>query len=65
MTYLEKWYIQGVSEIRVLILTNGRMRQFMKVSLYHFAKFAKVFQDYKIFVLQIEKKFHLTSSVTC
>jgi hypothetical protein len=34
--------IQGVSEIRVLILTSERTRQFMK----HFAKFTKVFQDF-------------------
>jgi hypothetical protein len=27
----EKKYIQGVSEISVLILTNGRTRQFMKL----------------------------------
>jgi hypothetical protein len=29
----KKEYIQGVSEIRVLILTTGRTRQFMKLSL--------------------------------
>jgi hypothetical protein len=32
-------HIQAVSEIRVLILTSGRTRQFIKFSLQHFAKF--------------------------
>jgi hypothetical protein len=31
-------YIQGVSEIRVLILTNGRTRQFMKLFSITFCK---------------------------
>jgi hypothetical protein len=34
--------IQDVSEIRVLILTSGRLLQFMKF----FAIFGKVFQDF-------------------
>jgi hypothetical protein len=41
-----KMVYTGCIEIRVLILTNERTRQFMKVSLYHSVKFAKVFQDF-------------------
>jgi hypothetical protein len=36
-------YIQGVSEIRVLILTSGRTRQFMKLFLLTFCKIRKSF----------------------
>jgi hypothetical protein len=39
-TYL---VIQGVSEIRVLILTSGRTLQFMKLFSITFAKFVKVY----------------------
>jgi hypothetical protein len=38
--------IQGVSEIRVLILTSGRTRQFMKlfsIIFYKISKFSKIF----------------------
>jgi hypothetical protein len=38
--------IQGVSEIRVLILTTGRTCNFMKLFSVTFCKFAKVFQDF-------------------
>jgi hypothetical protein len=36
-------YIQGVSEIRVLILTSGRTRQFMKLFFLTFCKIRKSF----------------------
>jgi hypothetical protein len=36
-------YIQGVSEIRVLILTSGRTRQFMTLFSITFCKIRKIF----------------------
>jgi hypothetical protein len=39
-------YIQGVSEIRVLILTSGRPRQFMKLSSITSFKFRKSFPKF-------------------
>jgi hypothetical protein len=38
-----KKYIQGVSEIRVLILTSGRTRQFMKLFSITFCKICNSF----------------------
>jgi hypothetical protein len=38
--------IQGVSEIRALILTNERTRQFTKLFAIKFVKFVKLFQDF-------------------
>jgi hypothetical protein len=38
--------IQGVSEIRVLILTSEKTRQFMKLFSIIFCKIRKVFQDF-------------------
>jgi hypothetical protein len=35
-------YIQGVSEIRMLILTRGRTRQFMKLFSITFCKIHKI-----------------------
>jgi hypothetical protein len=39
-------YIQGVCEIRVLILTSGRSRQFLKFSSITFFKFRKNFPKF-------------------
>jgi hypothetical protein len=43
LCYTLQLYIQGVSEIRVLILTSGRTRQFMKLFLLTFCKIRKSF----------------------
>jgi hypothetical protein len=46
LCYTLQLYIQGVSEIRVLILTSGRTRQFMKLFkniLQNSQKFSKMF----------------------
>jgi hypothetical protein len=39
-------YVQGVSEIRVFILTGGRTRQFMKLLSITFCQICKSFQDF-------------------
>jgi hypothetical protein len=38
--------IQGVSKVRVLILTSGRTRQFMRLFSITFCKIRKIFQDF-------------------
>jgi hypothetical protein len=38
--------IQGVSKVRVLILTSGRTRQFMRLFPITFCKIRKIFQDF-------------------
>jgi hypothetical protein len=42
----ECFNIQGVSEVRVLILTSERTRQFMKLFSITFVTFVKVFQKF-------------------
>jgi hypothetical protein len=52
--------IQGVSEIRVLILTSGRTRQFMKLFSITFCKIRKSFPRFFPPFLSQQKIFALT-----
>jgi hypothetical protein len=49
-------YIQGVSEIRMLILTSGRTHQFIKLFSITFCKIHKIRNE---FVMLFRKKFKL------